>query len=75
MIASRAIKVYQSIGSQPEPAFVTTVFTPYDAYKIKDKLFASSSVHRVLFKSVKGTLLGNHYNTTSTYGSKKGKSK
>ena len=71
MIPSRAIKVYRSMVSQPEPEFITTVFTPYDAHQTMDKLFMSTSVHRVIFKSVKGTVLAIHRNSTSAYGSKK----
>ena len=71
MIPSRAIKVYQSMGSQPEPEFITTVFTPYDAHKTRDRLFLSTGVHRVIFKSVRGTVLETHHNSINSYGAKK----
>jgi len=50
MIASRAIKVYASVG-QPDGEYVTTVFTPYDANQARIKLFKRTSVRRVIFKT------------------------
>lgn len=51
MIASKAIKVYASVG-QPDGEYVTTVFTPHDANLARTKLFKRSSVRRVIFKTV-----------------------
>ena len=51
MIASRAIKVYASVG-QPDGEYVTTVFTPHDAIKARTKLFKRTGVSRVIFKTV-----------------------
>tara|TARA_R110000803_G_scaffold78179_2_gene143304 strand:+ start:93 stop:287 length:195 start_codon:yes stop_codon:yes gene_type:complete len=56
MIPSKAIKVYESAG-QPDGEFVTTVFTPYDAQRIKLRLFNRRGVRRVIFKSVTGKVL------------------
>ena len=53
MIASRAIKVYASVG-QPDGEYVTTVFTPHDAAKARTKLFKRTGVRRVIFKTPKG---------------------
>ena len=50
MIASRAIKVYASVG-QPDGEYVTTVFTPHDANLARIKLFKRTSVRRVIFKT------------------------
>ena len=51
MIASRAIKVYASVG-QPDGEYVTTVFTPHDANLARIKLFKRTGVRRVIFKTV-----------------------
>jgi hypothetical protein len=56
MIPSKAIKVYESAG-QPDGEFVTTVFTPHDAHRIKLRLFNRRGVRRVIFKSVTGKVL------------------
>ena len=56
MIPSRAIMVYESWG-QPDGEFVTTVFTPYDAQRIKLRLFKKRGIQRVIFKSVTGRVL------------------
>jgi len=53
MIASRAIKVYASMG-QPDGEYVTTVFTPHDANQARIKLFKRTSVRRVTFKTPTG---------------------
>ena len=53
MIASRAIKVYASVG-QPDGEYVTTVFTPHDANLARIKLFKRSNVRRVIFKTLAG---------------------
>jgi hypothetical protein len=53
MIASRAIKVYASVG-QPDGEYVTTVFTPHDANQARIKLFKRTSVRRVTFKTPTG---------------------
>jgi len=53
MIASRAIKVYASVG-QPDGEYVTTVFTPHDANQARVKLFKRTSVRRVTFKTPTG---------------------
>ena len=50
MIASRAIKVYASVG-QPDGEYVTTVFTPHDANLARIKLFKRTGVRRVIFKT------------------------
>ena len=50
MIASRAIKVYASVG-QPDGEYVTTVFTPHDANLARIKLFKRTNVRRVIFKT------------------------
>jgi len=57
MIASRAIKIYQNTHVNQHEEFVTTVFTPYDAHKLRAKLFKDRKVHRLTFKSVKGNVL------------------
>ncbi len=51
MIASKAIKVYASVG-QPDGEYVTTVFTPHDAIQARTKLFKRTGVRRVIFKTV-----------------------
>jgi len=51
MIPSRAIKVYVSSG-QPDGEYVTTVFTPHDAYLARIKLFKRTGVRRVIFKTL-----------------------
>ena len=53
MIASRAIKVYASVG-QPDGEYVTTVFTPHDANQALIKLFKRTGVCRVIFKTLAG---------------------
>lgn len=53
MIASKAIKVYASVG-QPDGEYVTTVFTPRDAYLAFVKLCKRTSVRRVIFKFTSG---------------------
>ncbi len=53
MIASKAIKVYASVG-QPDGEYVTTVFTPHDAIQARTKLFKRTGVRRVIFKTPKG---------------------
>jgi len=53
MIPSRAIKVYVSSG-QPDGEYVTTVFTPHDAYLARIKLFKRTGVRRVIFKTLSG---------------------
>ena len=53
MIPSRAIKVYVSLG-QPDGEYVTTVFTPHDAYLARIKLFKRTSVRRVIFRTLAG---------------------
>jgi hypothetical protein len=53
MIASKAIKVYASVG-QPDGEYVTTVFTPHDANQARIKLFKRTSVRRVTFKTPTG---------------------
>jgi len=50
MIASKAIKVYASVG-QPDGEYVTTVFTPHDAIQARTKLFKRTGVRRVIFKT------------------------
>ena len=56
MIPSKAIKVYQSVG-EPQGDYVTTVFTAYDAHRLKDRLFKKSNVRSVTFTSVTGKVL------------------
>jgi beta-galactosidase beta subunit len=56
MIASKAIKVYASVG-QPDGEYVTTVFTPHDAHRMKLRLFKRKSVRRVIFKTLAGNEL------------------
>ena len=53
MIPSRAIKVYVSSG-QPDGEYITTVFTPHDAYLARIKLFKRTGVRRVIFKTLAG---------------------
>ena len=53
MIASKAIKVYASVG-QPDGEYVTTVFTPHDAIQARTKLFKRTGVRRVIFKTPTG---------------------
>ena len=53
MIASKAIKVYASVG-QPDGEYVTTVFTPHDAHQVFVKLCKRPSVRRVTFKTLAG---------------------
>ena len=53
MIASKAIKVYASVG-QPDGEYITTVFTPHDANQARIKLFKRTSVRRVTFKTPTG---------------------
>jgi len=56
MIPSRAIKVYVSSG-QPDGEYVTTVFTPHDAYLARIKLFKRTGVLRVIFRTLSGNEL------------------
>jgi len=56
MIASKAIKVYASVG-QPDGEYITTVFTPHDAHRMKLRLFKRKSVRRVIFKTLAGNEL------------------
>ena len=56
MLASRAIKVYASVG-QPDGEYVTTVFTPHDANLARIKLFKRTGVRRVIFKTLAGNEL------------------
>jgi len=56
MIASKAIKVYASVG-QPDGEYVTTVFTPHDAIQARAKLFKRTGVRRVIFKTLAGNEL------------------
>jgi hypothetical protein len=56
MIASKAIKVYASVG-QPDGEYITTVFTPHDAHRMKLRLFKRKSVRRVVFKTLAGNEL------------------
>jgi len=56
MIASKAIKVYASVG-QPDGEYVTTVFTPHDAIQARTKLFKRTGVRRVIFKTPTGAEL------------------
>lgn len=58
MIEERAIKVYQIMGD-PYGDFVTTVFTPYDAHRLKDRLLKKREVRQVIFKDTKGKVLKN----------------
>tara|TARA_R110002153_G_scaffold120520_4_gene265840 strand:- start:255 stop:455 length:201 start_codon:yes stop_codon:yes gene_type:complete len=53
MIASKAIKVYASVG-QPDGEYVTTVFTPQAANLLRIRLFKRPSVRRVTFKTLAG---------------------
>lgn len=53
MIASKAIKVYASMG-QPDGEYITTVFTPHDAQRIKLRLFKRSNVRSVIFTTAAG---------------------
>ena len=53
MIPSRAIKVYASLG-QPDGEYVTTVFTPHDAYLARIKLCRRTGVRRVIFRTLAG---------------------
>ena len=56
MIESRAIKVYQYMGD-PYGDFVTTVFTPYDAHRLEERLLKRREVRRVIFKDTKGKVI------------------
>ena len=57
MIPSKAIKVYKNTHTNQHEEFVTTVFTPYDAQKLRAKLFKDKKIHRLTFKSSKDTTL------------------
>ena len=61
MIASKAIKVYASVG-QPDGEYVTTVFTPHDANQARIKLFKRTGVRRVIFKTVNEKELASYNN-------------
>ena len=55
MIPARAIKVYKTTNFSE--IYVTTVFTPYDFAKIRDRLLKDSSTSSVTDKTVKNTVL------------------
>ena len=57
MIPSKAIKIYKNTYTNQHEEFVTTVFTPYDAHKLRAKMFKDTKVHRLTMKSVKGNVL------------------
>ncbi len=57
MIASKAIKAYKHTYTNQHEEFVTTVFTPYDAQRLRAKVFEDDKVHRLTFKSVKDNVL------------------
>ena len=57
MIASKAIKVYKNTYVNQHEEFVSTVFTPYDAHRLRAKLFEDNKVHRITMKSIKNTVL------------------
>lgn len=52
MIASRAVKVYKTISNAE--FYVTTVFTPYDATIIMDRLLKEAGVMQVRLRTAKG---------------------
>jgi len=58
MIASKAIKVYKNTYVNQHEEFVSTVFTPYDAQRLRAKLFEDNKVHLITMKSVRNTVLG-----------------
>ena len=62
MIASKAIKVYASVG-QPDGEYITTVFTPHDAHRMKLRLFKRKSVRRVIFTTAAGKFLHSEINS------------
>lgn len=62
MIASRAIKVYRNTHVNQHEEFVTTVFTPYDAQRLRAKVFKDKKVHRITFKSVSNNVLISYTN-------------
>lgn len=57
MIASKAIKAYKHTYSNQHEEFVTTVFTPYDAHRLRAKMFEDDKVYRLTFKSVNNNVL------------------
>ena len=57
MIASKAIKAYKHTYSNQHEEFVTTVFTPYDAHRLRAKMFEDDKVYRLTFKSVNDNVL------------------
>ena len=57
MIPSKAIKIYKNTYTNQHEEFVTTVFTPYDAHKLRARLFKDKKIHRLTFKSIKDTTL------------------
>ena len=61
MIASKAIKVYASVG-QPDGEYVTTVCSADDAIKVRAKLFKRTGIRRVIFKTVKEKELASYTN-------------
>jgi hypothetical protein len=65
MIASRAIKVYKTVSFCE--FYVTTVFTPYDFIKLKDRLLAEENVSTVTVRNVKNKVLKkySHYTRKS----------
>lgn len=60
MIASKAMKAYKNTHVNQHEEFVTTVFTGYDAQRLRAKVLKDKKVHRITFKSVKGTILGSY---------------
>ena len=55
MIASRAMKIYKTVNNAEN--YVTTVFTPYDADKLINKLLKEAGVMLIRVRSAKGTTL------------------
>ena len=55
MIPSRALKVYKTISNAE--FYVTTVFTPYDATILMERLLKEAGVMQVRLRSVKGRTL------------------
>ena len=60
MIASKAIKAYKHTHVNQHEEFVTTVFTAYDAQRLRAKVLKDKKVHRITFKSVRGTIIGSY---------------
>jgi len=62
MIPSKAMKVYKTVSSNE--FYVTTVFTPYDATILMDRLLKETGVVQVRLRTAKGkTLLTNTRNS------------